>query len=317
MTMLYALAEPSLGKVGDGRGVQGASQRREQLCGRSRPAEIAVTRWSDSSPRTRRETVVAADGECVLGVALTSARVRLISDQAVVFDGVMTSGMTYVCGPSQTLEAEYTGPADVLHLHLADPSIREALTARPNLGGHSVAKMLPRDSSIEHLAWAMLSAREGAHERYIETLAQAIAMRTTQIDHACGRVSPLPKWRLRQVITYIEAHLADAISLNDLAAVAGFSRAHFAVQFRLATGCTPSEFVQLQRIEAAKRMLLDPSIELIDVALSVGFQAQAHFSTVFKRYVGETPGRWRRGKLDEPPAGPEAAPMVRAARASC
>jgi AraC family transcriptional regulator len=144
----------------------------------------------------------------------------------------------------------------------------------------------------------VLSAREGAHERYIETLARAIAMRATQVHPTSARVSPLPKWRLRQVIDYIQAHLADPISLNDLAQVAGFSRTHFAVQFRLATGCTPSEFVQLQRIEAAKRMLLRPDAELVDVALSVGFQAQAHFSTVFKRHVGETPGRWRRGKLD-------------------
>jgi AraC-like DNA-binding protein len=41
-------------------------------------------------------------------------------------------------------------------------------------------------------------------------------------------------------------------------------------------------------------MLLDPSISLIEVALAVGFQNQAHFSTVFKHFVNETPGRWRK-----------------------
>jgi AraC-like DNA-binding protein len=41
-------------------------------------------------------------------------------------------------------------------------------------------------------------------------------------------------------------------------------------------------------------MLSSLEMPLVEVALSVGFRAQAHFSTVFKRLTGETPGRWRR-----------------------
>jgi AraC family transcriptional regulator len=37
----------------------------------------------------------------------------------------------------------------------------------------------------------------------------------------------------------------------------------------------------------------------VDIALAVGFQTQAHFSTVFKRFVGESPGRWRRTQMAE------------------
>jgi AraC-like DNA-binding protein len=296
----HALAEPGPGLVREGYGVQDAGRRRQQVYGRNGPPEITVTRWTDACPARRREAIVAADGACVLGVALRLTRVRLTSGRAMLFDGVMTSGMTYVCIPSRVLHAEFTGAADLLHLHLVDPVIREALALQPKGAGDAAMRVLPRDSLIEQLAWAMLSVKAGAHERYIETLARAIAMRATQVDYGGARVSPLPKWRLRQVIEYIQAHLADPISLNDLARVAGLSRTHFSVQFRLATGCTPTEFVQLQRIEASKRMLLRPDAELVDVALSVGFQAQAHFSTVFKRHVGETPGRWRRGKLNEP-----------------
>jgi AraC family transcriptional regulator len=41
-------------------------------------------------------------------------------------------------------------------------------------------------------------------------------------------------------------------------------------------------------------MLTETSDALVDIALSVGFQTQAHFTTVFKRIVGNTPCRWRR-----------------------
>jgi AraC-like DNA-binding protein len=68
---------------------------------------------------------------------------------------------------------------------------------------------------------------------------------------------------------------------------------HFAAQFRLATGMSPHQFVLNRRIERAKTMLIGTAEELVSIALSVGFQSQAHFTTVFKRFVGETPHRWR------------------------
>jgi AraC family transcriptional regulator len=250
----------------------------------------------------RREAVVASDGWLVLGVALMPTRIRLLSGQEMIFDGMMASGMTYVCRPSQTVHAEFAGPADFLHLYVAGGSIREQQYASvtPVISGKvSLTTMLSRDPLIDQLARAVQAAGDGADERYIETLAWAIVMRAAQISQRDGRVLPLPKWRLRRVIDYIQAHISETISLNDVAAAAGLSRAHFATQFRLATGCKPHDFILLQRIETAKRLLLDTPNELVDVALTVGFQAQAHFSTVFKRFVGETPGRWRRRQLAE------------------
>ena len=88
-------------------------------------------------------------------------------------------------------------------------------------------------------------------------------------------------------------HLDQALSLADLAAVAGLSRMYFAGQFRAATGYRPHDYLLYQRIESAKSMLSRTDMPLAEVALSVGFQAQAHFSTVFKRLTGQSPARWR------------------------
>jgi AraC-like DNA-binding protein len=81
--------------------------------------------------------------------------------------------------------------------------------------------------------------------------------------------------------------------LSDLAKVAGRSRMHFAAQFRAATGFRPREYLLHQRVEHAKSLLSSTELPLAEVALVVGFCAQAHFSTVFKRIAGETPARWR------------------------
>ncbi|HEY0747924.1 MAG TPA: AraC family transcriptional regulator [Steroidobacteraceae bacterium] len=267
-----------------------------------RADEITVARWTDARTQDRRAAVVAPDGQFVLGVVLRPTRARLLSGRETIFDGVMASGVTYVCRPSQTLHAEFAGPADILNLYFSGGSIHKHATAEINAGAHietSRVTILARDALIEHLARALQTAEDEADANYIQTLARAIVMRAAQIRQGKTRVLPLPKWRMRRVIDYVESHISETISLADLAAAAGLSRTHFTAQFRLATSCKPHDFILLQRIEIAQRLLLQNSRELFDIALTVGFQTQAHFSTVFKRFMGEAPGRWRRAQLAE------------------
>ena len=111
---------------------------------------------------------------------------------------------------------------------------------------------------------------------------------------ASRRCTPLQKWRMKRVTDHVEAHLSRRITLADMAAAAGLTRMHFAAQFRTATGLRPHDFVLQRRVERAQGSLRNPELALVDVALSVGFQTQAHFTTVFKRFAGGTPHRWRR-----------------------
>jgi AraC-like DNA-binding protein len=104
----------------------------------------------------------------------------------------------------------------------------------------------------------------------------------------------LPKWRLARVLAYIDANVSNAITLADLSAAAGMSRMYFASQFRAATGHRPHDFVLRRRVEHAQSLLMNTSQALVDVALNAGFQTQAHFTTVFRKFVGDTPHRWRR-----------------------
>ena len=105
--------------------------------------------------------------------------------------------------------------------------------------------------------------------------------------------APLQLWRLQRVVRYIEAHLADQITLQDLSNAAGFSPMHFAGLFRLATGMRPHDYVLRRKIEEAQLMLLTSDTPIVDVALSFGFLSQAHFTTVFKRFAGSPPLQWQ------------------------
>jgi AraC family transcriptional regulator len=113
-------------------------------------------------------------------------------------------------------------------------------------------------------------------------------------DPGKTRVVALPRWRLMRVLTYIETNMGERITLANLAATAGLSRMYFAKQFRATTGMRPHDFVLRKRIERAQQMLAESSDALVDIALSVGFQTQAHFTTVFKKFAGYTPYQFRR-----------------------
>lgn len=159
-----------------------------------------------------------------------------------------------------------------------------------------------------------LAATEAAHHPHSAILADALrlailtrrASRPTAVernetdqadDERCRSVRSLQKWRLKRVLQYVDENLAGKITLQQLAAVAGLSRMHFAAQFRAAVGMRPHDYLLNRRIERAQELLRRADASLVDVALTVGFQTQAHFTTVFKRFVGDTPYQWRSAYL--------------------
>ena len=111
------------------------------------------------------------------------------------------------------------------------------------------------------------------------------------------KVAELTRWRLRRVTEYIEANLAESVTLGDLAEVAGLTRMYFAAQFRATTGLPPHEYLLRRRIERAQEMLAEGTLSLVEIALSVGFQTQSHFTTVFKRFAGQPPRAWRQSQI--------------------
>jgi AraC-like DNA-binding protein len=106
-------------------------------------------------------------------------------------------------------------------------------------------------------------------------------------------VQGLQKWRLKRVLDYIETHFCGKIELADLAAAAGLSRMHFAARFRAAVGCKPREYILRHRIQRSKELLRNCEMPIVEIALTVGFQSQSHFTTTFRRFAGVTPSRWR------------------------
>jgi transcriptional regulator GlxA family with amidase domain len=92
----------------------------------------------------------------------------------------------------------------------------------------------------------------------------------------------------------LRSHLDGRIAIADVADACQLSRSHFTRAFRLATGHTPHDWLQAQRLARARELLRASDLPLAEVATACGFADQSHFTRVFSRAEGAPPGQWRR-----------------------
>jgi AraC-like DNA-binding protein len=267
-------------------------------------ARVPVSRWLSAPP-----TVVHGCGEVpatqhLLTLVLRPMRLSFMASGQLLLDGRASSGAVQIGAPGQLLQARFDGACDVLHLHLDNDLLRECLDEAQGTPSKTPVRLrdpgFAVDPAIERLGRALLTAEsmDASFGRlYADALGLAVVSHllhgyTGGETGARRRSTALQQWRLTRALDYIEAHLSESVALADLAEAAGLTRMHFAAQFRAATGLRPHEYMLRRRIERAQDLLRREPISLADVALSVGFQTQAHFTTVFKRFVGRTPHRW-------------------------
>jgi AraC-like DNA-binding protein len=105
---------------------------------------------------------------------------------------------------------------------------------------------------------------------------------------------------VRKVSTYIETHLDSAISTADLAALAKLSTYHFCRAFRQSFDEPPHAYVMRRRMERAQGLMLQTDLPLAQIAMDCGWADQAHLNKSFRRFVGQSPGAWRRARVVGP-----------------
>jgi AraC family transcriptional regulator len=106
--------------------------------------------------------------------------------------------------------------------------------------------------------------------------------------------SGLAPWQLRRAKEMFRADTSANLSLRRVADACRLSISHFSRAFKGSTGVPPHQWLLTARIERARDLLEDSAIPLVEVADMCGFADQSHFSRVFARAMGASPGAWRR-----------------------
>jgi AraC family transcriptional regulator len=156
--------------------------------------------------------------------------------------------------------------------------LRECRHLEIGAGAHSLFLLAQELQASDEAA--PLAAASAA----IDVLAEAM-----RADVSASR----PKW-LARVVEIIEADLAQAPGLGCLASEVGAHPAHVARLFRQTYGETLGAYVRRRRVEQADRALTQGNQPLAAIAAAAGFSDQAHFTRVFHRHFGVTPGVRRR-----------------------
>lgn len=101
---------------------------------------------------------------------------------------------------------------------------------------------------------------------------------------------------MHRSINYIERNHAKKLSLQQVAAYAGYSPSYYSRLFREELGCTFGSFLNQLRVDKSKALLLSTTLSGAEISGLVGFEDQSYFSRVFKRYTGVTPDQYRKRK---------------------
>ncbi|RUS46614.1 AraC family transcriptional regulator [Cohnella sp. AR92] len=99
--------------------------------------------------------------------------------------------------------------------------------------------------------------------------------------------------KINAVIRYIDEHLADNITVDELSKLIFLHPNYFIVFFKSMMGCSPIQYVNLRRMEMARSMLLQPECNVSDVAGRIGMKIY-YFSRMFKKHTGMTPSQYRK-----------------------
>ncbi|GAB5494799.1 MAG: AraC family transcriptional regulator [Phototrophicaceae bacterium] len=154
-----------------------------------------------------------------------------------------------------------------------DAPFTESLLRLLQLGDSSADTAVLGDGRLRELYYAILKGEAGDSARRAFGVGNEIA----------------------RAIEYLSSHLDEAVTIEDMAAQVGMSRAVFHRKFKQATTMSPIQFLKSMRLNHAA-MKIAGGMTVNEAAMGVGYVSSSQFSREFKRMYGQSPRQWRYAK---------------------
>ncbi|MDC7224489.1 MAG: AraC family transcriptional regulator [Spirochaetales bacterium] len=195
------------------------------------------------------------------------------------------------------------GPISFFHVYFDDRSIQRTAEKVYDRGGEGwtipdITYRIDREFMLL-CQWLLHSPPEGIRENSL-LAEQNIHMLMTYLTGKIFRPSPLPPVKgglsprnSRLLADYIHENSAENLHLDELADLAGLSEFHFQRMFKQSFGLTPHDYLNRIRVEKSMELIKE-GVPLAQVAGETGFSSQPHFTRVFKKVTGTTPGKYGR-----------------------
>jgi AraC-like DNA-binding protein len=137
------------------------------------------------------------------------------------------------------------------------------------------------------------------YQENISTFDGAAALKNAHLKSVLVELSKLTILKgqsslVREVRSYIQDHLRDPLTLDDLAEQAGMSKYHFIRKYRQLSGRTPMEDLRMIRIEAARNLVMTTDLPLKAIALQVGLCDEYYLCRLSTKYFKASLGSFRK-----------------------
>lgn len=159
-----------------------------------------------------------------------------------------------------------------------DDAFADALLRLLQLGEHPADTVVLGQGRLRELYYAILMGEAGEAARRAFGVGNEIA----------------------RAIQYVSTRLNEPVTIEDMAAQVGMSRAVFHRKFKQATAMSPIQFVKSMRLNSAA-MKIAGGVAVSKAAVDVGYVSTSQFSREFKRLYGQSPRQW--GGARQLPAG--------------
>jgi len=205
-------------------------------------------------------------------------------------------GDVLVVNPEDVHDGGPVGPEGYSYRMIyASPTVFAALDDESGRPTPLFRRLVVRDTALGRRLWRLHRVLERAPERLARESHFLAALSALAGQHATDRAEPAPLAANAPAVAraraYLEAHLAEDVSLPELARVAGVSRFHLLRQFRREFGLPPHAWHMQLRLLRAQRLLRAGETPA-GVAASLGFADQSHLTRRFLAAFGVTPGQY-------------------------
>jgi len=165
---------------------------------------------------------------------------------------------------------------------------------------HCEGLRAPQLTRLVDAMWREALHGDAASRLYLEGAALSFLAQLARIAGAAEADAPrgLLGWQQRRCTEYLHDHLADNVSLEELARLVRLSPFHFARLFKVSTGLPPAAYQRRLRCQRAQELLRTTDFDIAQIAFAVGYETPQAFARMFRAETGTNPTDWRRSALN-------------------
>lgn len=208
----------------------------------------------------------------------------------------LTRGQGFLYGPGlrQTYHSDSSNPWSIRWVHFFGVRLEELLNGKgldePWLFG--LSNLAPIESLIEKMLLLGRTYEVDAEYALASTLYELLTRlqsTATQLNYPVNQAAD----KIRAAANYVRAHCNEPFTLEQAAAISGYSPHYFSRKFSKTFGQSFPDFLTESRILQAKRLLASTSLSVKLIALETGFSQTSYFSKCFRSLEGMTPMQFR------------------------